>query len=115
MATGTDAQSRMWLTRLGTLTAVGGLLGLLVWRLHLPHWPWAAACLGVAYLICVVHSLAVEELHRRWNDRAIAAYRAGAYDVPPPSRGSVAVLAVALGLALAGGGLVILGLVERYR
>jgi hypothetical protein len=114
MATGTGGRARVWPARLGALAVVGGLLGLLTWRLELPRWPWAAACLGASSLLCVAHGLAVEWLHRRWDDRAVAAYRAGAREVPPPPRGSVVVLAIAAGLALAGGSLVTLGLIERY-
>ena len=62
----------------------------------------------------VVHGLAAEWAHRRWNDRAVAAVRAGELDVSPPPRGSVAVLAAALGLAPPGGALVVRGLVERF-
>ena len=114
MGAGPGTRLRVWPVRLAALALVGGMLGLLTWRSDLPYWPWAAACAGSSFLVCVVHGLVVERLQRRWNDRATAAYRAGDWDVPPPPRGSVAVAAVALGLALAGGVLVVLGLVERY-
>lgn len=113
MAAGIVPRVREWLRSVGgpALFALfmswgGGLvlLALLAWLLQPIIRPWWAACLGFAMLAGLGHRAWLAVRYRRWNDRAVAAHRAGAFDAtPPPSpRGSVAILFVALGFALAG-------------
>lgn len=122
MATGVVPRVRGWLQSVGgpalfvLFLGWGGglpLLALLAWRIESPRRPWWAACLGLALLVSAGHRVWTAVRFRRWNDRAVAAHRAGALDTVPPPRGSVAVLGVALGLALAGLVLLVLDLLER--
>jgi hypothetical protein len=92
----------------------GGLLflGLLAWLIESPRRPWWAACLGLALLVSASHRVWLAVCYRRWNDRAVALHRAGVLDTTPPPRGSVAVLCLQLGLALAGLVLIVLDLLS---
>jgi hypothetical protein len=93
--------------------AVFALLAVIGWRSRVPHVPWAVACLGLSLLISVLHGLALERAHRRWNETTVDGYRRGVYEPTAPPRGSLPVLTVALAFALLGGAILILGLL-RY-
>jgi hypothetical protein len=120
MAAGVVPRVREWFQLIGrpdVFMWIGGpvLLGLIAWRIESPLRLWWAGCEGLAMLVIAgLHGwLAVR--YRRWNDRAVAAHRAGVLDTTPPPRPirrSVAILCVALGFALAGLVLLVLDLLR---
>jgi hypothetical protein len=98
----------------GHLVYVGAaaVMGVVAWWGERPLMLWAAVCFGIAMLVFTANGIVLQWRHRRWNDRGVAALRAGELDVPPTPRGSGAILALALavtlGFVLAGGVLVAL-------
>jgi hypothetical protein len=114
---GLTIRVRKWLSWAGRPDIqmfVGGpvLVGLIAWRLTPPLRFWWAACLGLAMLMFAGHRVWRGAQTRRWNDRAVAAQRAGVLDTTPPPRASVLVPCAGLALSVAGLVLVIIDLLE---
>jgi hypothetical protein len=78
----------------------------------LPYSGWAAGCFAGAALLTVCHTAVAEWRFDRWNDRAVAAARAGRWDSSPPPRASRVYLGAILALSLTGGMFVVLGLIR---